>query len=489
MTFIKPMEVNTWLILLMLLYFGILVWIARITSRDASNESFFIGKRNSRWYVVAFGMIGTSLSGVTFISVPGTVGAQGFYYFQVVLGYFLGYLVVAFVLLPVYYSLHVTSIYNYLESKLGNIAYKTGASFFILSRTIGATARLYLVINVLQLFLLDDLGISFHLTALFILLMILVYTLQGGVKTIVWTDTLQTFFMLSGLAICIYMIIGELGLNVIDSLKQLEQKNYLRIFNTDILSGSHFFKHILGGALITISMTGMDQEMMQKNISVKTLGDSRKNMLVFSVILVIVNALFLFLGGMLYLYSAKQGLTVTGDDLFPAVSLKYMPAIFSLVFIIALVSALFPSADGAITALTSSFCIDIIGMEKRRDWTDIEKINLRKKVHYSFALLFLLLIFIFKEVDNKSIIDLILKVAGYTYGPLLGLFGFALLSKRKLQDNYKIILICLLVPVIVFIIDMQSVNWFNGFSLGFLNLGLNGLLTFTGLHLISKRSI
>ncbi len=469
----------------MVIYFAILLWIARVTSRDQSNESFFIGKRNSNWYLVAFGMIGTSLSGVTFISVPGTVGSQGFYYFQVVLGYFLGYLVVAFVLLPIYYNLKLTSIYNYLETRLGTVAYKTGSSFFILSRTIGATARLYLVINVLQLFLLNDLGVSFHWTAIFILGMILLYTLQGGVKTIVWTDTLQTFFMLSGLVICIVMILQHLNISLNESITQLDQQNYLRIFNSDLLSSSHFLKHIVGGALITISMTGMDQEMMQKNISVRTLRDSQKNMVVFSIILILVNALFLLLGGLLYLYAGQNNIQVAGDDLFPTISLNYMPELFSFVFLIALISALFPSADGAITALTSSFCIDILGFNKNDSINEQEKIKKRKTVHFTFALIFLILIFVFKYIDNKSIIDLILKLAGYTYGPLLGLFGFAILTKRLLPDNYKIVAVCVFVPILVFVIDWQAANWFDGFSLGFLNLGLNGFLTFMGLYLLS----
>jgi Na+/proline symporter len=483
------MEVHFWLIVIMLIYFGILLAIARITSKDQSNESFFIGKRNSKWYIVAFGMIGTSLSGVTFISVPGTVGTQGFYYFQVVLGYFIGYIVVAFVLLPIYYSLQLTSIYHFLESRFGEVAYKTGSSFFIISRTIGATARLYLVINVLQLFLLNDLGISFYYTAFFILLMILIYTLQGGVKTIVWTDTLQTFFMLSGLLICIWMILEQLNLSLYDSYAELGKHDYLKIFNANIFSGSHFIKHIIGGALITISMTGMDQEMMQKNISVSTLKDSQKNMIVFSIILIIVNVLFLTLGGLLYLYASKQQINVSGDDLFPTISLKHMPVFFSFVFIIALISALFPSADGAITALTSSFCQDILGFSKRLDLPEAQKVKLRKTVHYGFAFVFLLLIFLFKYIDNKSIIDLILKVAGYTYGPLLGLFAFAILTKRMLPDNYKIVVVCLIVPFAVYIIDSQSQNWLNGFLLGYLNLGINGLLTFAGLFAISKEKL
>ncbi|HEX5626322.1 MAG TPA: sodium:solute symporter [Saprospiraceae bacterium] len=480
------MELSNILLIIMLVYFGLLVWIARRTSKDQSNESFFVGNKSSSWYVVAFGMIGTSLSGVTFISVPGTVGASGFYYFQVVLGYFLGYLVVAQVLLPVYYAMNLSSIYHYLEKRLGQYAYKTGASFFILSRTIGATARLYLVINVLQLFLLNDLGIGFHWTALFILVMILVYTLQGGVKTIVWTDTLQTFFMLGGLVCCTVMILNSLDLGWLDSVSQMEQQGYLKWFNADPNASSNFFKHLIGGALITISMTGMDQEMMQKNISVKNLKDSQKNMQVFSVVLVFVNLLFLFLGGLLYLYAQKFNLDLKGDDLFPALALQHMPAAFALIFIVALISALFPSADGAITALTSSFCIDMLGFKTRTDLGEEEKIRRRKMVHYAFAVVFLILVFVFKWIDNKSIIDVILKVAGYTYGPLLGLFGFALLTKRSLPDHWMVSAICVLAPILVFLVDANAASWFNGFSLGFLNLGLNGLITFLGLYGLSR---
>ncbi len=479
------MHQSIWLSLLLFLYFAILLVIARITSRDSSNESFFIGKRNSHWYVVAFGMIGTSLSGVTFISVPGTIGTQGFHYLQVVFGYFLGYFVVAFVLLPVYYRLGLSSIYHYLQHRFGLFAYRTGASFFILSRTIGATARLYLVINVLQLFLLNDLGVSFEITACTILAMILIYTIQGGVKTIVWTDTLQTFFMLGGLLVCSYMILESLHFDFSQSVHALSQNNYLQVFNWDPMSGSYFLKHFIGGALVTISMTGMDQEMMQKNISVKTLKDSQKNMIVFSVILVFVNVLFLYLGGLLHLYAHSNAISATGDDLFPSIALQHMPVAFSYIFIIALISALFPSADGAITALTSSFCIDMLGFNQRKDISEEQKIVLRKKVHYSFGLLFLILVFVFKWIDNKSIIDVILKVAGYTYGPLLGLFSFALLTRRSLPENYKVPFVCLLAPVFVYLLDTNTKTWFDGFSLGFLNLGINGIFTFVGLHLIS----
>lgn len=474
--------------ILLIIYFGILLWIAKLTSKDQTNESFFIGKRSSKWYVVAFGMIGTSLSGVTFISVPGTVGTQGFYYFQVVIGYFIGYFVVAFVLLPVYYKLGLKSIYHFLLHRFGPVAYKTGASFFILSRTVGATARLYLVINVLQLFLLNDLGITFEWTSLAILAMILLYTVQGGVKTIVWTDTLQTFFMLLGLFVCTWLILEHFQWSMPQAVEQLQQKNFLRIWNWDFNSPSHWMKHIIGGALVTISMTGMDQEMMQKNISVTNLRDAQKNMVVFSVILLFVNLLFLFLGGLLHVYAEHMQITYKGDDLFPFIALKSMTPAFAIIFIIGLISALFPSADGAITALTSSFCIDLLGLQQRDDLTEEQKIKKRKMVHYAFAIVFLALIFLFKWLDNKSIIDIILKWAGYTYGPLLGLFSFAILTRRSLPENASIILVCMLAPVMVYWLDAHSKSWLDGFSLGFINLGLNGLLTFLGLWIISKPS-
>ncbi|MBP8726701.1 MAG: sodium:solute symporter [Saprospiraceae bacterium] len=488
MPFLLKMQLSVWLSILLLLYFGVLLWIARLTSKDASNESFFIGKRRSPWYVVAFGMIGTSLSGVTFVSVPGTVGAQGFHYFQVVLGYFLGYFVVAFVLLPVYYKLGLTSIYTFLQHRFGMVAYKTGASFFIVSRTIGATARLYLVINVLQLFLLNDLGIPFAWSASAILLMILLYTIQGGVKTIVWTDTLQTFFMLAGLGLCTYMLLDDMGMSINSSLAAMEEKNFLRMVNAEWKSPSHFLKHILGGALVTISMTGMDQEMMQKNISVTRLKDSQKNMVVFACVLVLVNFLFLYLGGLLHLYAGNQDIGARGDDLFPHVAMFEMSPLFAVVFIVGLISALFPSADGAITALTSSFCIDVFGINRQQHLNENQRIRIRKWVHYSFALIFLLLVYVFKWVDNKSIIDVILKLAGYTYGPLLGLFAFGLLTRRQLPESRTVVFACLLPIALVYLADANLANWFDGFSLGFLNLGLNGALTFACLYFISKKT-
>ncbi|MEI6948506.1 sodium:solute symporter [Paraflavisolibacter sp. H34] len=491
-------------------YFVLLLVVAYFTSRNSNNDSFFIGNKKSNWMLVAFGMIGTSLSGVTFVSVPGTVGSAAFSYFQVVIGYLLGYFVVAFVLLPLYYRLNLTSIYNYLQHRFGMVSYKTGALFFIISRTLGATARLYLVINVLQLFILKDLHISFGLATFVILLLILLYTFEGGVKTIVYTDTLQTSFMLLGLVVCIGYIMNNMGHSTGSVLQELGQNNLTRIFNTDSNAPGFFLKNIIGGMFITIGMTGLDQEMMQKNISVKTLKDSQKNMMTFSVIMVLVNFLFLFLGGILFLYAKARNITVPGDDLFPTIALNYMPAAISIIFIIGLISALFPSADGALTALTSSFCIDLLGLKRRPDLTEAAKRKIRLTVHFSFAFIFFLMVMGFKLMDNKSIIDIILKVAGFTYGPLLGLFAFGILTKRVINDRLALY-VCLLAPLLILGIDfLNNIDWwqkqlkldegwtsgvrsfstsfFGAFKIGYELLIYNGLLTFLGLLLISRKT-
>lgn len=486
-------------------YFVLLLIVAWYTSRNSNNDSFFIGNRNSNWMLVAFGMIGTSLSGVTFVSVPGTVGDfsgdgfKGFGYFQVVIGYFLGYFVIAFILLPLYYRLNLTSIYNYLQHRFGFFAYKTGSLFFILSRTIGATARLYLVINVLQLFILDRMGIPFTLTTIIFLVMILLYTFEGGVRTIVYTDTLQTSFMLIGLIVCVVYILFHLDLNIASALDVLHAKGYTTIFNTDPGSKGFFVKQIIGGAFITIAMTGLDQEMMQKNISVKNLKDSQKNIITFSTVILFVNFLFLLLGGLLYLYMLGYGAVyegnqlmvdgknIIGDDLFPTVALQWLPQAVGIVFIIGLISALFPSADGALTALTSSFCIDLLGFKRREDWDEKKKRKLRLTVHLSFTLVFLICILIFKIIDNKSIIYVILDIAGYTYGPLLGLFAFGILTKRALQDGILVTLICLVAPLICYFLSTYSATIPGGYQVGIELLIINGLLTFVGLWMISKK--
>lgn len=487
-------------------YFLILLVVAYYTSRNSNNESFFIGNRNSNWMLVAFGMIGTSLSGVTFVSVPGTVGPAGFAYFQVVIGYLIGYMIIAFILLPLYYRLNLTSIYNYLFHRFGKVSYKTGALFFIISRTLGATARLYLVINVLQIFILAEMGVPFWLTTFIILLMILLYTFEGGVKTIVFTDTLQTTFMLLGLVACIIFIMNNVPQGNI--FADLTSRGMTKVFNTDVNSPSYFVKHILGGMFITVAMTGLDQEMMQKNISVKNLKDSQKNMMTFSITMAVVNFLFLLLGGLLYLFAEKNGINVANDDLFPTIALNHVPTALSIVFIIGLISALFPSADGALTALTSSFCIDILGLKRREDLNEKERKRRRLTVHFTFAILFFLLVMGFKEMNNKSIIDVILKVAGFTYGPLLGLFAFGIFTKRKINDVASLY-VCLAAPLIILGIDfVNNVEWyqvqlrldkdalagissmaksfFGSFKIGYELLIYNGLLTFGGLWLISR---
>lgn len=469
-----------------LVYFLVLLGVAYYTSRNATNDSFYIGNKSSHWALVAFGMIGTSLSGVTFVSVPGTVELAKFSYFQVVIGYFLGYFVVAFVLLPLYYRLQLTSIYNYLGERFGLVSYKTGALFFIISRTLGATLRLYLVINVLQLFVLNQLGISFELTTIIILGMILLYTFKGGVKTIVWTDTFQTFFMLLALVVCVFYIIGDLGMNLSQTLSSLGNSGHMDMFNLDVNDKRFFLKQIIGGAFITIAMTGLDQEMMQKNISVKTLGGAQKNMVLFSSVMVLVNFLFLLLGGVLYLFATSKGILVKGDDLFPTIALDFMPVWVSLIFIIGLISALFPSADGAITALTSSFCIDIIGLKRQKGITEDQQAKTRKIVHLSFALVFLLLVFYFKMLNNKSIINILLDIAGYTYGPLLGLFAFGILTKCKIKDHLAPF-VCLLAPLLCFAFQHYVPSYLGwSYQIGIELLLLNGALTFAGLWLIRK---
>lgn len=474
-------------------YFVILLIVAWYTSRNANNDSFFIGNKSSHWMLVAFGMIGTSLSGVTFVSVPGAVGrtlpgggVEAFSYFQIVIGYLIGYVVIAYVLLPLYYRLNLTSIYNYLSKRLGFVSYKTGASFFILSRTLGATARLYLVVAILQDAILASFGVPFWVTTLIILLMILMYTFEGGVKTIVYTDTLQTTCMLLGLVICIVYILNTMNIGFGEGMSRMSEAGFTKIFFTDPNSKLFFLKQIIAGAFITITMTGMDQEMMQKNISVRTLKDSQKNMLTFSGILLVVNLLFLFLGGLLYLYATSNGLAVTGDKLFPTVALgQGMPPIISVIFIIALISALFPSADGAITALTSSFCIDLLGLKRRQDMNDAQKQRLRKTVHLVFAAIFLLFVMIFKWVNNPSMIGVILKVATYTYGPLLGLFAFGLLTKRQVKDRV-VPIIAIAAPLICFFLDKFQKSIFGDFEIGLELLIINGLLTFIGLLLVSR---
>lgn len=487
-------------------YFVLLLVVAWYTSRNSNNDSFFIGNRNSNWMLVAFGMIGTSLSGVTFVSVPGGVGRESFAYFQIMIGYLIGYIAIAFILLPLYYRLNLTSIYNYLDKRLGFKSYKTGASFFILSRTLGATARLYLVVKILQDAILSSLGVPFWVTTLIILAMILIYTYEGGVKTIVFTDTLQTTFMLTGLVVCVIYILNAMDMSLGSALSSMGEKGYSKIFFTDPDSKLFFLKQILAGAFITLTMTGMDQEMMQKNISVRRLKDSQKNVITLSVIMLFVILLFLVLGGLLYLYAESLGASyqtitengtavtrfmlddknATADKLFPLIALKYMPPVVSVIFIIALISALFPSADGAITALTSSFCIDIIGLQRKKEWSEEQKKRVRQRVHLVFAGIFLVFVMVFNEINSPSMIGVILKIAAYTYGPLLGLFTFGIITKRRVKDNL-VPVICIVAPLLCYVMEKYQKYIFGSFEIGLELLIINGTLTFLGLMLISRK--
>ncbi len=469
--------------LILFLYFGLLLAIAYFTSKNASSHSFFTGDKKSPWYLVAFGMIGTSLSGVTFVSVPGAVSAGAWHYYQLVLGFFAGYFVVAYVLLPLYYKHQLSSIYRYLELRLGLRAYQWGAGYFILSRTLGATVRLYLVINVLQLFVFEPIGIQFWQATLLIILMILAYTLKGGVKTIVWTDTLQTFFMLLALVVCIVTLQQQMDFSWTELWRELQQNKLTQVLSLDPSKSDYFWKHFIGGAFITIAMTGLDQEMMQKNISVKTLKDAQKNMVVFSFTLLVVNALFLLLGSILSYFALKNGLDFAPDDLFPKITQTYLPSGVFIIFIIGLISALFPSVDGAITALTASFCIDIIGFE-RKNLPETERMRLKKIVHLSFAVLFTLLVFLFKWYNDKSIVNLIFLIAGYTYGPLLGLFAFGILTKRHVPA-LVIPWIVILAPLACYFLSQNADLIWKGYQFGNEMLLINGLLTFALLFISS----
>ncbi|WP_374461673.1 sodium:solute symporter [Chryseobacterium taeanense] len=474
------------LLSIIIVYFALLLWVAYKTGKGSDNESFFIGNRKSNWMLVAFGMIGTSLSGVTFVSVPGAVGNDKFSYLQITLGYLIGYIVIAYVLLPLYYRLKLTSIYGYLQQRMGQLSYKSGAWIFIVSRLVGATARLYLVVNILQVAILDSLGVPFIVTTLIILAMIILYTYEGGVKTIVWTDTLQTSCMLLGLIICTVYMLNHLGLSLGDSFTAMNEKGYTKIFDFDPNQKSFFIKQILAGAFITITMTGIDQEMMQKSLSVTRLKDSQKNMVTLGFILLGVISLFLYMGGLLHLYGAQENVSSAGDQLFPDIALNHMPPFISIIFIIALISALFPSADGAMTALTSSLCIDIFGMKEKTHWDNGKKEKFRKNIHLLVALSFLIMVIIFKVINDNSMIGLILKLAGFTYGPLLGLFAFGIFTKYKVKDKL-VPFVCIAAPVISFFIDKYQETLFGEFKIGLELLIINGLLTFVGLWLIRRK--
>lgn len=467
-------------------YFLVLLGIAWYTSRGAGEHSFYSGDRKSLWYVVAFGMIGTSLSGVTFISVPGYVDAKAWTYFQLVFGFAIGYWIVAGVLLPLYYRLHLTSIYGYLRERFGMTSYRTGASFFILSRLAGATIRIFVVLNVIQLFVLDAMGVPFEVTAFIVMVMIVGYTLKGGVKTIVWTDTLQTVFMIGALIGTILYILNSPGMD--DWHSALKANGSMRILDLDWRSDSFFLKQVLAGIFITIAMTGLDQEMMQKNLSVSTVEGSKKNMRVFSVILLGANLLFLLLGSLLYLYIQRQGLPLPAhsDDVFPTLALQQFPPWLGFLFIIGLISALFPSADGALTALTASTCLDLVGI-RDRGWDEARQKRVRQRIHLGMAGLFLLFILYFHWLATPTVIKTLFDIAGFTYGPLLGLFAYGILFKRRMPAEKEkwVPVICIAAPIITYFLRMYSKELFFGYEMGFEVLLVVAGLTMIGLHLIA----
>ncbi len=477
---------NTLILITFIVYSVILFIISWWTGRKATNATFFIGDKSSPWIVVSYGMIGASLSGVTFISIPGTVGAEGFSYMMIVIGYLIGYFVIANVLLPIYYKLNLTSIYTYLHTRFGIVSYKTGAIFFLISRLIGASFRMFLVIYILQKFMLDSLGVPFIVTTLGFVVLILIYTFKAGVKTIVWTDTLQTTFMLASLIFTIFYISNSLDKSVLELFQEINTKGFTDMVDTDFKSKNFFLKQFLSGAFIAIVMTGLDQDMMQKNLSCRNLKDAQKNMITLSWFLVFVNLIFLILGGFLLLYANTYGIKISGtsDNLFPTLALQHFGIIGALIFIIGLISAAYSSADGAMTSLTTSFSIDILGVDRKSNISPKRAIQIRKQVHFGTALVTALVILGYSLINDQAIITKLFTIAGYTYGPLLGLFSFGILSKRSIND-YLVPLIAIVAISFSYLLKMISPQIFNGYEIGFELLIINGLLMYLGLWLIS----
>ncbi|AMM51564.1 sodium:solute symporter [Rufibacter sp. DG15C] len=467
-------------------YFCILILISFLTSKKGeSTDSFFLANRQSPWYVVAFGMIGTSLSGVTFISIPGMVEKAQFSYLQLIFGNMLGYFVVALVLMPLYYRLNLVSIYTYLEERFGFWSYKTGAAFFLLSRTLGASIRMYLVAGVLQLAVFDDLGVPFEVSVAITIALIWVYTFRGGMKTIIWTDTFQTLAMLICVGISISMISSELNLTFSSMVDTVSNSKYSQVFFWDVKDPRYFFKQFFSGAFISIVMVGLDQDMMQKNLSCKNLKEAQKNMFTFTVIIMIVNILFLSLGALLYLYAGAKGIGLPekGDNVFPFLALNYFSSFAAIAFILGITAITYASADSALTALTTSFCVDFLDFKNR---PETQRIRMKNWVHLGFSLLMGLIIIAFKYLNSESVVQAVFKVAGYTYGPLLGLYAFGVFTRLAVRDRI-VPIICVLAPILTYIISSNSVEWLWGYEFGFEVLILNGILTFLGLLSVSYK--
>lgn len=482
------------ILLVSALYFGVLFLISYLTGRDNSNETFFVGKRESPWYLVAFGMVGASLSGITFISVPGAVGASQFGYMQMVLGNVLGYALVATVLLPLYYRLNLTTIYTYLEQRFGFWGYKTGAGFFLISRIIGASLRMYLVAAVLHTFVFSAYGLPFWFTVALAILLIWLYTFRGGIKTVVWTDSLQTAFMLLALGLAVFFISKELNFDFGSMIETVKNSNYSQTFFWDF-SGKSFTKsfpmQFLNGAAIALVMVGLDQDMMQKNLTCKNIKDAQKNMMWFSIVFALVSFIFLVLGALLFIFVQSKGIAIPTevigetvknrpDLLFPEIALNHLNPMMALVFIIGLLAAAYSSADSALTSLTTTFCVDFLDFEKGN-----APKSTRYIVHIAFSFVLLFVIILFRQFNDDSVVWEIFKAAGYTYGPLLGLFGFGLLTKRKVPDLILVLIVCIIAPIICYFINKFSTVIFGGYQVGFELLIFNGLLTFIGLWILS----
>ena len=475
------------------IYFLFLIVVSYLTGKGASNETFFLANRKSPWILVAIGMIGASLSGVTFISLPGVIGTDGlnknFSYMQVVLGYLVGYAIIALILMPLYYRLNLTTIYGYLRQRFGVVSYKTGAAYFLLSRIIGASFRLFLVALVLEEFVMRPLGVSFVATVAITIILIWVYTFRGGIKTIVWTDTIQTVCMLGAVTMTILAIGSQMNLGLGAMWQEISESGFNEMFYFEggWKDQNNFFKQFISGALIAVVMTGLDQDMMQKNLTCKTLGDAQKNVFTFSFILIFANLLFLSLGALLYIYANQSGIAIPerSDLLFPQIALNHLGPMIGIVFILGLIAAAYSSADSALTALTTSFCIDFLNFENDSR-SEGEKRKTRLKTHIAFSIILFVVILGFRALNNDAIINSLFIAAGYTYGPILGLFTFGMMTKRPIYDKWALP-VCILAPVISFILDSNSEKWFNGLEFGYMLIALNGIITFLGLAFISRR--
>jgi len=482
------------LLLFLLAYFSLLLGVAYVTSRrSADNATFFVANRSAKWYMVAFGMIGTALSGVTFISVPGAVGNSNFGYFQFILGNAVGFIIIAYVLLPLYYRLNLTSIYTYLEERLGPRSYKSGAMIFLVSRTIGSAFRLYLVAIILQWFIFDAWNVPFALTIALCLLLIWLYTNKGGLKTIIITDMMQTFFLVLAVVLSIYFMADSLGLGVLETIETVKESSYSQIFVWEDLLGNraHFWKHFLGGIFVTVAMTGLDQDLMQKNLSMKTIGEAQKNMITFTGIFVVINLFFLSVGALLYIYAQKNGIDraalPTPDYLYPEIALHHLAVVPGVVFMMGLTAATFATTDSALTALTTSFCVDFLHFNKKTDPNDPTLVKTRNRVHFAFSFLMMLVILIFRVINNDSVVNAIFTAASYTYGPLLGLFAFGILTKRQVNDRW-VPYICLLSPLLCYLVNSYLVGPYTSYVMGFELIIYNGMLTWIMLWITSLRS-